>query len=209
MIPFGKAGPPESIIHEHGSMEKTRPGRSNVFRLILAIVIANAIRLIRIIPNNDPIMSMALPYSRRSSALTSFAFPFITMASFDVLTGFGPWTIVTAGTYGLIGLAFHFLLKDRKRMNIQSYMRYGVAGVLVFDFVTGVVATPFLYGGTFEQSLIGQIPFTILHLLSTSLFILIVTPLLDKEVLLNKRLSDSGVRRLFVQVELAAGPKMR
>jgi len=74
----------------------------NSFKLILSVLIANGIRLLRIIPNSDPIMSMALPFSRRGSALTSFTFPFVTMASFDVVTGYvGLWTLVTSITYGL------------------------------------------------------------------------------------------------------------
>jgi uncharacterized membrane protein len=176
-------------------MSKKISNNANLLRLVLSLLIANGIRLVRIIPNNDPVMSMALPFSRRSSALTSFTFPFVTMVSFDFVTGYvGPWTLVTATTYGTIGLAFHYRLKDKKSVGIKMYLGYGIIGVLVFDFVTGVLATPLLYGGTFEESLIGQIPFTAMHLLTSSFFILIVTPLLDREVLLNKRLSDNSAR---------------
>lgn len=174
---------------------------NNIVKLVLSLLIANGIRLLRIIPNNDPIMSMALPFSRRSSALTSFAFPFVTMASFDFVTGFlGPWTAVTAVTYGLIGLVYHFYLKDKDKVGIKLYLGCGVLGVLVFDFITGVLATPLLYGGTFMDSFIGQIPFTAMHLLSTSFFILIVTPLLDKNVLLNKKLDDNKVKSFFTNL---------
>lgn len=177
--------------------------KSNRVKLILSVLIANAIRLLRIIPNNDPIMSMALPFSRRSSALTSFAFPFITMVSFDFVTGFvGSWTVVTGLTYGFIGLFFHYYLKDREKVGIKRYLGCGIIGVLVFDFITGVLATPFMFGMSFEQAFIGQIPFTLRHLLTTSAFILVVTPLLDKQVLLNARLDDSKVKaflsRLFI-----------
>ncbi len=101
--------------------------KSNRFKLVLSMVIANAIRLIRIIPNNDPIMSMALPFSRRSSALTSLLFPLITMASFDIVTNsVGPWTAVTAATYGLIGLGFHYFLKGREKAGIKTYLGCGI-----------------------------------------------------------------------------------
>lgn len=167
----------------------------NVFKLALSLLIANAIRLLRIIPNNDPIMSMALPYSKRSAAITSFLFPFITMASFDMVTNaVGPWTAVTSVTYGLLGLAFHYVLRGREKVGMKSYLGYGVAGVLVFDFITGVLATPFLFGMPVWQALVGQIPFTAMHLLTTVGFIIIVTPLLDREVLRNERLNDSRVR---------------
>lgn len=183
-------------------MANEKPGR-NLFKLVLSLILANGIRLVRIIPNNDPIMSMALPYARRSSALTSFLFPFVTMVSFDLITSFGAWTIVDALTYGLIGLAFHYFLKDRKKAGIKTYLGCGVIGVLVFDFITGVVATPLLFGGTFYESFVGQIPFTALHLLTTSMFILVITPLLDKEVLLNSRLNDNNALAWLKQVYAA------
>ena len=169
--------------------------KSNRFKLVLSMVIANAIRLIRIIPNNDPIMSMALPFSRRSSALTSLLFPLITMASFDIVTNsVGPWTAVTAATYGLIGLGFHYFLKGREKAGIKTYLGCGILGVLAFDLVTGVIATPLLFPPmTFMQALVGQIPFTLMHLVTTCGFIIVVTPLLDKQVLLNSRLDDSRV----------------
>lgn len=187
-------------------MNKKQENRKNVFRLFLSMLIANGIRLIRIIPNNDPIMSMTLPYARRSSALTSFFFPFITIFVFDLVTYFGPWTWVTAFTYGFIGLAAHYLLKNKEKVGIKTYLGFGIVGVLVYDFITGVVATPLLFGGTFMQALIGQIPFTAMHLLTSSVFILIVTPLLDKEVLTNERLADNSVlllvRRAYAYVQV-------
>jgi uncharacterized membrane protein len=166
--------------------------QNNIIKLVLSVLIANGIRLLKIIPNNDPIMSMALPFSRRSSALTSFIFPFVSMVSFDFVTNeVGLWTAVTAVTYGLIGLVFHFYLKDKEKVGIKNYLACGVLGILVFDFITGVLATPLLYGGTFMESFIGQIPFTLMHLLTGSFFILIVTPILDKSILLNKELNDN------------------
>jgi hypothetical protein len=181
-------------------------GRSNFLKLTLSLLIANGIRLLRIIPNNDPIMSMALPFSRRSSVLTSFAFPFVTMVSFDIVTGYvGAWTLVTGITYGLIGISFHYFLKDKSEVGIKTYLGCGILGVLVFDFITGVLATPLMFPPmTFETALIGQIPFTIMHLLTTSVFILIITPLLDKQVLLNPKLDDSKVRMLFSRLSVRA-----
>lgn len=167
------------------------------------MVIANAIRLIRIIPNNDPIMSMALPFSKRSSPLTSFLFPLVTMVSFDVITGYvGAWTAVTAITYGIIGLCFNRYMKGKEKVGMKTYLGCGIVGVLAFDFVTGVLATPLLFGMTFTAAFLGQIPFTLMHLLTTTGFILVVTPLLDKQVLANPRLDDSKVRAFLSRLAI-------
>ena len=188
-------------------MEKQvrKTDNSNRVRLILSIIIANGIRLLRIIPNNDPIMSMALPYSKRSSALTSFVFPFVTMVSFDFVTNLlGSWTLVTAVTYGLIGLVFHYYLKDKEKTGIKTYLGCGIAGVLAFDFVTGVLATPIMFGMTFQAAFMGQIPFTAMHLLTTCAFILVVTPLLDKQVLLNGKLNDNRIWAYLSRLSVTA-----
>jgi hypothetical protein len=184
-------------------MNEKNAVKSNRLKLILSLLIANGIRLLKIFPNNDPIMSMALPFSRRSSALTSFVFPFFTIASFDFITNLlGPWTLLTGITYGLLGLAFHYLLKNRERVTMQEYLALGVLGVLVFDFITGVLATPLLFGGTFIESFLGQIPFTLMHLFSTVAYILVVTPILDRGVLLNKRLDDRKVSDFLFRISL-------
>lgn len=174
----------------------------SLVKVVISLLIANGIRLLKIIPNNDPIMSMALPFSRRTSATTSFAFPFVTMVSFDYVTGYlGMWTVVTSITYGALGLAFHYLLKDRKEVGMKIYLGFGIVGVLIFDFITGVVATPFLVPGmTFAQAFIGQVPFTIKHLVTSSAFIIIVTPLLDKQILLNKNLDDRKVANALSRI---------
>ncbi len=193
--------PGSLYCHEHGSMQskKNTEQRSNRFRMVIAIVVANLIRLLRVIPDNDPIMSMAMPFSRRSAAITSFLFPFITMASFDIVTNeVGPWTAVTAVTYGCIGLAFHFALRGRRGMGLIPYLGYGAVGVLAFDGITGVLMQPLMFGGTFYAALVGQIPFTAMHLLTSSIFILVVTPLLDREVLLNMRLDDTRIRNFLM-----------
>jgi hypothetical protein len=120
------------------------------------------------------------------------------MVSFDIITGFvGVWTIVTALTYAALGLLFNYIYSKRqkagKTIGLKVYFGSGIAGVLIFDFITGVIATPFMFGMSFEQALIGQIPFTLIHLATVSFFVLIITPILDKNVLMNPRLDDEHV----------------
>jgi hypothetical protein len=152
-------------------------------KLLLAGVFCNLYRLLRFIPNNDPIMGAMLPFARRGSWWQAGLFSALTMASFDLLTGrIGSWTLVTSATYGFLGIAFYFVYAKLARVSFWTYLGSGVAGVLFFDFVTGPVASSIMFGMPFWVSLAGQVPFTLLHLASTSFFIAAITPFIDKTV---------------------------
>jgi len=160
------------------------------------MLISNLIRLLKFIPNNDPIMAVMLPFAKEKDLIKAFLFPFLTMITFDTITGYiGSWTLITAVTYGLLGVFFTILYSNKDKITIKTYLGSGIIGVLVFDFITGVLATPIMFGMSFEQAFVGQIPFTIIHLATVSVFILIITPLLDKHLFENKKLDDHKVIR--------------
>ena len=169
-------------------------------KLTLSIIFCNAYRLLRLIPNNDPIMGMMLPYSRQERWWVSPLFAFITMASFDALTNsIGIWTLVTSSTYAAIALAFHFAYR-RMRPTMSTYLVSGAFGVLVFDFVTGPVMSSYTFGMSFAEAFFGQVPFTALHLLSVSFFVLFLTPILDKSLIDNIALEDTVVMKKIAAI---------
>ena len=171
-------------------------------KFVLSITISNIIRLFSFIPNNDPIMALMLPYSKQKNRIAAFLFPFITMFSFDAITGhLGILTVVTAMTYGCLGLFFAFIYKNRK-VGLKTYLGSGALGVLIFDFVTGCIAFPLLFNMPFEQAIFGQIPFTIIHLVTVSCYVVVITPLLDKHILQNPKLSDT---KLFNYLKIRLG----
>ncbi len=160
----------------------------------LSIVFCNAYRLLRIIPNNDPIMGCMLPFSRQDKWWQGALFALLTMVSFDFITmRVGIWTAVTALTYASLGLLFHFAYKRIGKVKLKHYLGSGVVGVLIFDFVTGVLFGPAIFGVGFLQAFIGQIPFTVMHLVTVTGFILILTPLLDRAIISNPVLEDASV----------------
>ncbi|MCX6800752.1 MAG: hypothetical protein NTZ73_01025 [Candidatus Diapherotrites archaeon] len=168
--------------------------RFGAIKFVLAVLAANAVRLLRFIPNNDPIMAMMLPVSKKRNFVAAFLFPFLTMVSFDIITGYvGIWTVVTSLTYGGLGLLFAFIYGKEKKVGLKKYFFSGVAGVLIFDFITGVLATPLMFGMSFEQALLGQIPFTLMHLFTVSIYIFTITPLIDRYVVESKVLQDDKV----------------
>jgi len=162
-----------------------------IIKYFLSIFLINSLRFLKIFPNNDPIMSALLPFSKQDKWIHSMLFPLIAMISFDLITfKVGYWTIGTALTYSFIGLMIHFYLRNRKA-SMKTYFGLGVAGILFFDLVTGVIMGPMLFGQNFWIALLGQIPFTLLHLASGTLYIALITPFLDKHVIASKNLEDS------------------
>jgi hypothetical protein len=149
----------------------------------LGLGVSTALRWARFFPNNDPIMAVTLPYAKRGRVAAA-AFPALAMVLFDLLSRrVGIWTLVTAGTYGLIGLGFSSLYSKRaahgRVVGRGTFFLSGIAGVLVFDFITGPVMSSALFQMSFAQAFVGQVPFTIKHLVSVSLYAVVVSPLLD------------------------------
>lgn len=149
-------------------------------RYLGSLIFCNVYRLLRIFPNNDPILGCALPFARRDKWWQAALFPIIAMVSFDLLTmRMGVWTIGTSLTYGLIGLVFYKYFKGKKKVGLKTYAKGSIAGVLLFDAITGPVMSSFLFGVPFMVSVIGQIPFTLMHLVSGVCLTLAFAPVLD------------------------------
>lgn len=155
------------------------------------LIFCNLIRWFRVIPNFDPVMGSMLPFSRQNKWYESALFAGLTIITFDIITGFvGAWTAVTAITYAALGTLFHFYYKGKK-VDLKMYIGSGVFGVLIYDLVTGVLAGPVLFGGSYYEAFVGQIPFTVYHLISVTIFVLILTPLLDRHIIANPGLEDA------------------
>ncbi|MDD3083864.1 MAG: hypothetical protein PHP82_02470 [Candidatus ainarchaeum sp.] len=171
-----------------------------ITKFVIGILLSNIIRLFRFIPNNDPIMAIMLPYAKSDKKYKAVLFPFITMVSFDVITGMlGIWTLVTALTYAGIAFLFtQYFFKERK-ISIFKYLKGGIIGVLIFDFITGPIMSSLMFGMSFIEAGLGQIPFTLMHLTTVSCFIIIITPLYDKHVLENSSLTDYSIVSFFKQ----------
>jgi uncharacterized membrane protein YbaN (DUF454 family) len=70
----------------------------------------------------------------------------------------------------------------------MSYVKASVVSILYFDAVTGLTIGPLFFGQTFMGSLLGQIPFTIMHLAGAITFSAILSPIFEKWVMNNKYL---------------------
>ncbi len=183
-----------------------RLGLASATRLVIlgtSLGVTTALRWVRIFPNNDPVMAVMLPCAKRGRA-AAVAFPVVAMVLFDVLSQrIGIWTAVTAGTYGLLGLAFSFtyaaLAKRGRAVGTATFVLSGVAGVLVFDFVTGPILSSALFRMSFAEAFVGQIPFTLKHLASVAAYTLVVSPALDW-VLRQVERGEAAIERRLASV---------
>lgn len=172
--------------------------KKNWFKFVLGFVSCLLIRLIPFRPPNiEPILATQMPFSKAYGALAGFIFAFSNMVLFDLLTHkFGVWTFLTAGTYGILGLwsAYYFRKRAMERFN---YVKFAIFGTLFFDAVTGLSIGPLFFGQSFMEALTGQIPFTALHLLGNVIFAIVLSPLIYKFVIENKKFESASLLTMF------------
>jgi uncharacterized membrane protein YuzA (DUF378 family) len=177
---------------------KKRVKEAGIVKFIFGMIISNLIRLLQFIPNNDPIMALMLPYAKNDNKIWAMLFPFLTMVSFDLITNkLGIWTLITAVMYSLIGFLFSNFYFKHTNISLFKYIKAGVIGVLLFDFVTGPIMSSWMFSMTFQEAFFGQIPFTILHLITVSAYIVVLVPLLDKHLVKNEKLNDKALFDYF------------
>lgn len=108
------------------------------------------------------------------------------MILFDFMTlKVGVWTIGTALVYGLIASIFSMYLSKLKKVSLGRYGVMSVVGILAFDFLTGPVMSSYMFRIPFEIALLGQIPFTLLHLASGVTLTLLLVQVLDPDLRMN------------------------
>lgn len=162
-------------------MIKNLTPRIAPIQFIVAFVVCLAIRLIPPpfrAPNVEPIMATMMPFARQYGVFVGFIFAFLSMVALDLVVGrVGIWTLVTALTYGMLGaLAPTFLQRFSGR---RGYVSYAIVATLVFDGITGVAMGPLFFGQSFAVAFVGQIPFTIMHVLGNVVFALTLSPFIE------------------------------
>ena len=129
-------------------------------------------------PNVEPLIGAVMPLTARMNALQSFLFAASSIALYDLVTsGWGIWTLITAATYGTVAIGSH-LYFGRFASTRVHFVTYGVAATLFYDAVTGLTIGPIFWHQTLTQAVIGQIPFTVMHLVGTILFATTLSPVL-------------------------------
>lgn len=149
----------------------------NTLKFSLAVVLCFFARLVPFrAPNIEPILAATMPFSRAYGAFTGFSFAVLSILLYDVATGtIGMQTFFTAGAYGVLGLWSASYFKKRES-NSFNYARFAIIGTLFYDALTGLTVGPLFFHQSFLTSLVGQIPFTALHLLGNTIFAFTLSP---------------------------------
>lgn len=139
-------------------------------------------------PNVEPILGTQMPFSKQYGALAGFIFAFLNIALFDIATAkVGIWTLITALTYGILGVAATVYFK-KVRGTALNYGVFAVIGTIFYDAVTGLGIGHLFYGQPFMEAFIGQIPFTAWHLLGNVALALVLSPALYRWVISNEHM---------------------
>ena len=158
-----------------------------LFALILLGVGGLGRLLLADLPNIETVLVVSMLAGCMLGGLYTLFIPITVMAitDFQILGSFHPIFLATWSGFILLGF-IGYLLKNRRRASlgfIGILLGAGLAGTVLFDFWTDIWWWYLMYPGhtlnNFIQVLMLQIPFTLRHLLSTAIFVpLVSVPLL-------------------------------
>jgi len=172
-------------------------------KIILGFVLCLVIRLVPVRPPNiEPLLATQMPFAKAYGPLVGFSFAFLSIVLFDLMVGkVGIWTLITAGAYGALGLwsVYFFKKREMKRIN---YVKFAILGTLFFDAVTGLTIGPVFFNQPFIAAAIGQIPFTILHLIGNVTFAFVFSPLIYTYISTNKAVDRYVSRVIFSSTKI-------
>jgi uncharacterized membrane protein len=151
------------------------------FKPILAFTFVLFYRLLPVRPPNvEPILGTIMPLSKKYGILSGVIFSVVSIVLYDALTaGIGSYTWTTALAYSLVSLGAGLYLANRQS-SIKNFVTVSVVGIIFYDVVTGVVLGPLVTGASAYTALIGQIPFTALHLMGGAVFAIVLSPILSR-----------------------------
>lgn len=145
------------------------------------------------IPNIEPLFACGVLVGQKQSYSYAFLFGAINVLLFDLLTvGFGPWTVVTGFLYALLGSAAvkfwrqNEMVAQEKNRTLNS-LKFTIAGTLIFDFFSGCLLGPLMFKQNFMEAIIGQVPFSILHVLGNVVLVMSIEAFLQKNRCYNPK----------------------
>lgn len=140
----------------------------------------------------DPLPALIM--HKRPSFLMMNIFVFTQFLAVSFVTQSYGWVVLySACMYGVVGYGASYLLQKYNRTFCNDFLWTGLF-IIAFDCSTGLVLGPLLYNQPFMHALIGQIPFTFWHIL-TSYAILCALKLYTSthfSFFINRQLQEDG-----------------
>lgn len=168
-----------------------KTNQKNYFKYALGFLFCLLLRLIPFrAPNIETILAVQMPFARIYGNIASFSFGFFSIIVYDLLTStFGAQTFIVSITYGFLGLwAVKYFQKIKDEENKSwNYIKFAFMSTIIFDIVTGLSVGPLFFHQSFLSALVGQIPFTILHLVGNMTFAYILSPAIYNFALKKKK----------------------
>ncbi|MBP6858574.1 MAG: ECF transporter S component [Candidatus Pacebacteria bacterium] len=167
----------KNIIHSFDGAVKYLAGFvfTLVFRLVTPLVGLS---------NISPLMATEFAGGKAYGPLVGGVYGALSMILLDALMGkVGSWTLLTALTYGIVGIAGGYFLRHRSATT-RNFVVASIVGTLFFDLVTGVIMGPLLFEQSLMGAAVGQIPFTLRHL-AGNLFFALLAPWFYRSIMNN------------------------
>jgi uncharacterized membrane protein len=168
-------------------------------KFVLGWIVVFAVRLIPFRPANlEPLLAMQMPFAKKYGSIAAFVFGFTSIVLFDLITsGIGVWTAVTGLAYGLLGVVSVYFFRKMKGSRL-NYAVFAVFATIFYDAVTGLTIGPLFFGQPLYLALVGQIPFTAMHVLGNTVLALTVSPYIEGLLVKQNSLVNSLIERAFV-----------
>ncbi|MFA6459409.1 MAG: DUF6580 family putative transport protein [Candidatus Paceibacterota bacterium] len=137
--------------------------------------------------NVSPLMATELSGSKAYGPWVGGLYGALSIILLDIMVGkAGSYTLVTALTYGVVGVWGAYFLKGRSA-SARNFVVASIVGTLFFDLVTGVLMGPILYGQPWLEAIFGQIPFTLRHLAGNMFFASVIAPWFYRKIMDNPK----------------------
>ncbi|MBI4120731.1 MAG: hypothetical protein HY457_00540 [Parcubacteria group bacterium] len=155
-----------------------------VFRLITPLIGLS---------NISPLMATQLAGGKAYGPWVAGLYGALSIVILDLTVGqVGSWTLITALTYGAVGIGGAYFLKNRMA-SATNFVIASIVGTLFFDVVTGVLMGPLMYGQPWMEAITGQIPFTLRHLAGNVFFAITLAPWFYRVIMANPSWNFSSI----------------
>lgn len=145
--------------------------------------------------NISPLMATELAGAKAYGPWVGGLYGALSIVLLDMMMGkVGTWTAITAITYGAIGVWGAYFFKGREA-TAQNFIIASVIGALFFDLITGVLMGPILYGQPWMEAIVGQIPFTLRHVVGNVIFATVLAPWFYRKIMNNPQWEVSRILR--------------